>query len=329
MAILVTGGAGFIGSVVVEMLLDAGESVVVFDSLKAGHRLAVDPRATFVQGDLLNPADLDALFSSHRIEAVCHLAAEIAVGESVTDPGLHYRTNVIGSLNLADAMVRHGVKKIVFSSTAAVYGEPKQIPIPEDAETRPVNPYGETKLTFERALHWYGKAHGIRHVALRYFNACGASAAHGEYRDRETHLIPILLEVVLGQRQEFGLFGDDYPTHDGSCVRDFVHIADIAQAHILALDYLNEAESDVFNIGSGQQNSNREVLDMVRKVTGHPVPSTTKPRREGDPAVLLASNEKIRRVLGWEPKFPDLESMVQSAWDWRRQHPKGYGSESA
>lgn len=327
MKILVTGGAGYIGSVVTEQLVESRHDVVVFDSLKSGHLEAIHPNAKLEIGNLLESRDLDRTFASHAPEAVCHLAAEIAVGESMADPGLHFQSNLCGSLALADAMVRHGVSKIVFSSTAAVYGYPDELPITETAKKDPVNVYGETKLAFERALRWYGEIHGIRHISLRYFNACGASERYGEYRKHETHIIPILLEVALGKRERFSIFGSDYPTPDGTCVRDYIHVVDIAHAHVLALEALDRIEADAFNIGIGSGYSNREVVDMVRRVTGHKVPTIDADRRPGDPPTLVASSEKIRRELGWEPRFPTLESMVGSAWAWRSKHPDGYAKE--
>lgn len=324
MKILVTGGAGYIGSVVTEQLVESGHDVVVFDSMKAGHYEAVHPSAKLEVGNLLEPRDLDRTFATHAPDAVCHLAAEIAVGESMADPGLHYENNLCGSLALAEAMVRHRVSKIVFSSTAAVYGFPEELPITEDAKKEPVNVYGETKLAFERALRWYGEIHDIRHISLRYFNACGASERYGEYRERETHIIPILLEVALGKRDQFSIFGTDYPTPDGTCVRDYVHVIDIARAHVLAIEALDRIQADAFNIGIGSGYSNREVVEMVRKVTGHEIPTVEADRRPGDPPVLVASSEKIRQFLGWEPEYPSLESMVASAWAWRSRHPNGY-----
>lgn len=327
MKILVTGGAGYIGSIVTEQLVESGHDVVVFDNLKAGHMQAVHPGARLEVGNLLEPRDLDRAFGTHTPEAVCHLAAEIAVGESMIDPGLHFRNNLSGSLALADAMVRHRVEKIVFSSTAAVYGYPDELPITEEAKKDPVNVYGETKLAFERSLRWYGEIHQVRHISLRYFNACGASKQYGEYRERETHIIPILLEVALGKRERFSIFGTDYPTPDGTCVRDYIHVVDIARAHVLALEALDRIEADAFNIGIGSGYSNREVVDMVRHVTGHEIPTFDADRRPGDPPTLVASSDKIRRTLGWEPQFPTLDSMVRSAWSWRSKHPNGYGGD--
>lgn len=326
MRILVTGGAGFIGSVITEQLVEAGHSVVVLDNFKSGHRAAIHPSAQVIDGDIELPSDLDRAFSESMPDAVCHLAGEIKVDESARNPGLHFRANVVGGIHLLDAMVRHNVCKLVFSSTAAVYGEPSSIPIVESDPTVPVNPYGETKLQFERALRWYAEIHGLHHVTLRYFNACGASMRYGEHRQQETHIIPILFEVALGQRHGFKLFGQDYPTKDGTCVRDYIHVVDIASAHILALDTMESLGSAIYNVGTGGGYSNLEVLEAAREVTGHPIPFEFAERRPGDSATLVASSDKIRKELGWEPKFPDLHSMVESAWLWRRNHPNGYSN---
>lgn len=327
MKILVTGAAGYIGSVVTQTLIDGGHDVVAFDNLKSGYRAAVDARANFVQGDILSERDLDRAFHEQDVEAVCHLAGEIAVHESATDPGLHFRANACGGISVADAMVRHGIKKIVFSSTAAVYGEPDKIPLDEDSRTEPGNAYGETKLQFERALKWYGQSHGIGSIILRYFNACGATDRNGEWREKESHIIPILFEVVLGQRPHFTLFGTDYETADGTCVRDYIHVRDIAAAHMAALEALTPDSRAIFNVGIGAGYTNRQVLETARRVTGHAIPCIESERRPGDTATLIASSEKIRRELGWKPIYPGLEGMVESAWAWRSRHPRGYASE--
>lgn len=324
MKVLVTGAAGYIGSVVAERLIEKGHTVVAFDNLQEGNRKAVHPDAVFVYGDVCDRGALMSAFAAHRPDAVVHLAAMVVVDESVRDPGLHYRTNLCGGINLLDAMVAFGCPTLVFSSTAAVYGEPEVVPISEEARQNPVNPYGETKLQFERALAWYRNAHGIRHVSLRYFNACGATARYGESRRKETHIIPLLFEVALGHRERFSLFGSDYPTHDGTCVRDYVHVADIADAHIAALAKAEHLGGSAFNLGSGTGYSNLEVIEAVRKVTGHPVPYELAPRRPGDPAALVASNDKAKSQLGWQPSFTGLEAMVETAWVWRREHPNGY-----
>jgi UDP-glucose 4-epimerase len=324
MRVLVTGAAGYIGSVVTERLIEGGHEVFAIDSLKTGHRAAVHPNAKFTQLDLLDAPALREAVSEARPDAAVHLAAEALIDESIRDPGLFFRVNVTGGLNLLDAMVASGVKRIVFSSTAAVYGEPDHIPITEESPKEPVNAYGESKLQFERALPWYHRAHGIRHVSLRYFNACGATERCGESRSKETHIIPLLFEAALGRRERFSLFGSDYPTRDGTCVRDYVHVADIADAHLLALGKMDELEQAAYNIGSGSGYTNREVVDAVKRVTEREFEVEVAERRAGDPAQLVASNEKIKRDLGWSPKFEDIESMVRSAWKWRLEHPEGY-----
>ncbi|MBT7163988.1 MAG: UDP-glucose 4-epimerase GalE [Victivallales bacterium] len=321
MKILVAGGAGFIGSVCTEYLLNRGHEVVVFDALINGHREAVDPRAAFVQGNL---ADVDAVMQTvaeHRPEGVIHFAAFIEVGESMRDPGKYFRNNVANGLNLLDACVAHKVRKIVFSSTAAVYGMPEQIPIPESEPTKPINPYGESKLMFERILHWYREAHGLNYVALRYFNAAGCSVAFGEDHHPESHLIPLIMQAAEGKRDCIKVFGTDYDTPDGTCIRDYVHVLDLSQAHLLAL------ESDVtgaFNLGSGNGHSVRAIIDAVREVTGIDFPVVEDERRPGDPARLVSDSTAARQVLGWKPEFDDVREIVRSAWEWRRAHPEGY-----
>ena len=323
MTVLVTGAAGYIGSVVAERLLEHGHEVAVFDDLSQGHRAAVPPGAGLFEGDLRDRVRLAEVMSSVRPAAVVHLAAEALVGESVTDPAKFFEVNVTGGLNLLDAMRGAGVRRLVFSSTAAVYGEPRELPIREDAPLRPVNAYGASKLAFERALPWYASAYGLRHVSLRYFNACGATAARGEHHVPETHLIAILLEVALGLRPQIRIFGSDYDTPDGTCVRDYVHVGDIADAHLLALDRIDRIESGAFNLGNGNGFSNREVVEAVRRVTGHPIPAPAAARRAGDPARLVASAERAREVLGWSPRYRTLDEMIATAWAWRkdRLHP--------
>lgn len=321
MKIFVTGAAGYIGSVVAERLIEHGHEVVAFDSLVHGHREAVPPGASLVQGDLLDRDALIALVRDGRFDAVVHLAAEALIDVSLRDPGLFFRANTTGGLNLLDAMVAGGVTRLVFSSTAAVYGEPTVIPIPEDAPKHPVNAYGESKLAFERMLPWYRRAHGVRHVSLRYFNACGATERCGERHEPETHLIPLLLDVAAGRRPSLQLFGTDYDTHDGTCLRDYVHVRDIADAHLLCLDQLEGLAVDAFNLGNGTGYTNREVIDTVRRVTGRAVTVVDSPRRPGDPARLVASADRIRHTLGWTPSMPDLATMVESAWRWARRHP--------
>jgi UDP-glucose 4-epimerase len=298
--------------------------VVALDNLKNGHRAAVHPGATFVQTDLLDADGLTESLRKQRVEAVVHLAAEALIDVSMRDPGLFFRVNVIGGLNLLDAMVATGVRRMVFSSTAAVYGEPEQIPITEEARHAPVNPYGESKLAFEKILAWYHKAYGLKYVTLRYFNACGATERFGEFHVPETHIIPILFEVALGQRARFNLFGTDYDTPDGTCVRDYIHVWDIAHAHVLALKELDRMGARAFNMGNGAGYSNRQVVEAVRQVTGKDIPVVPSPRRPGDPARLVASSDRIRAELGWTPRYPELTTMVETAWAWRQKHPRGY-----
>lgn len=324
--VLVTGAGGYIGSVVTEQLIAQGYDVVAFDNLSHGHAAAIDPRAEFVQGDLLDAELLKNVLIEQSPDAVVHLAAEALIDASLRDPGLFFRVNVCGGLNLLEAMVAAGVKRMVFSSTAAVYGEPKRVPIMEDDDHIPVNSYGESKLAFERMLAWYRKSYGLKHVSLRYFNACGATRDHGEFRDSETHIIPILFEVALGHRDAIRLFGTDYDTPDGTCIRDYIHVADIAQAHILALKHMDRIEAAAYNMGNGAGYSNRQVIDAVSRITGREIPVVPAERRPGDPARLVASSERIRHELGWAPQYPDLETMVATAWEWRQQHPKGYKS---
>jgi UDP-glucose 4-epimerase len=324
MKVLVTGGAGFIGSVVTEQLIAQGHTVSVFDSLIYGHRTAVHPAATFVQGDLLDAAALKTLLATEPFDAVAHLAAEAYIDESLRDPGQFYRANVIGGIHLLDAMVAAGVKKLVFSSTAAVYGQPRENPISEDASHTPCNSYGDSKLAFEHILNWYRVAHKIDYVCLRYFNACGATERCGEFRKKETHLIPICFEVALEQRPVLNLFGTDYDTPDGTCVRDYVHVEDIASAHLLALENLERVGARAYNLGNGEGYSNRQVVGAVSQVTERPIKVVDSPRRPGDPARLVASSARIRAELGWQPRYPDLTHMVETAWSWRQQHPQGY-----
>jgi UDP-glucose 4-epimerase len=327
MAILVLGGAGYIGSHTVYELIDAGKEVVVADNLITGFRAAVHPKAKFYEIDLRNRAQLDELFEKEQIEGVIHFAAFSQVGESMTKPLKYYDNNLCGTTVLLQSMVAHGIDKIVFSSTAATYGEPKRVPIMESDDTQPTNCYGETKLAMEKLMRWTGGAHPLRYVALRYFNACGAHASGkiGEAHDPETHLIPLILQVPLGKREKISIFGDDYPTKDGTCVRDYIHVSDLAQAHILALDYLMKGgESNVFNLGNGVGFTVKEVIDVARSVTGHAIPAEIVPRRAGDPAQLVASSEKARTVLGWKPKYDSLETIVASAWNWHKAHPNGF-----
>lgn len=327
MAILVLGGAGYIGSHTVYELIEAGRDVVVADNLLTGFKEAVHPNARFYQVDIRNRREVDELFEKEKIDGVIHFAACSQVGESMSNPLKYYDNNLSGTTVLLQSMVAHGVDKIVFSSTAAAYGEPERVPICENDKTEPTNCYGETKLAMEKMMNWTGRAHNLRYVALRYFNACGAhpSGAIGEAHDPETHLIPLILQVPNGKRPKISIFGDDYPTKDGTCVRDYIHVSDLAQAHILALDYLMRGEpSEVFNLGNGVGFTVKEVIDVARKVTGRAIPAEICPRRAGDPAQLVASSEKAKTVLGWKPQYADLETIVASAWSWHKNHPNGY-----
>lgn len=326
MAILVFGGAGYIGSHTVHELASQGADVVVADNLQTGHEQAVHPKARLRKGDIRDAAFLNDLFTTEKIDAVIHFAANSVVGESMADPLKYYDNNVYGTMCLVRAMLANGVDKIVFSSTAAAYGEPENIPILETDRTVPENAYGETKLAVETMFKWLSRV-GLRYVPLRYFNASGALAdgTIGEDHNPETHLIPIILQVANGARREVNIFGDDYPTQDGTCVRDYIHVSDLAQAHIQAVNYLiHGGKSDVFNLGNGVGFSVREVLEMCRKVTGRPIPAAVSPRRAGDPARLVASAAKAKEVLGFAPAHSDLENIVTTAWNWHRKHPKGF-----
>ena len=325
MRVLVTGGAGYIGSVVVEELLSDDHQVVVYDNLAKGHRQSVPANVPFIEADLLDRERLIEAFREHQIEAVIHMAADSLVGESVQQPDKYYRSNVVAGLSLLNAMRHAGVKRLVFSSTAAVYGEPEKQPIEETDLANPTNPYGETKLTFERALRWHESAYGIRYASLRYFNAAGATDRCGEWHDPETHLIPLVLQAANGQRQHVEIYGEDYQTRDGTCVRDYIHVVDLARAHVLALQILGE-RSAIYNLGCGGEGySVREVIEVANEITGRQIPTKVGPRRSGDPAVLIASSEKIKRELGWAPQFQDLRKIVDSAWQWLQQNPRGYG----
>jgi UDP-glucose 4-epimerase len=324
MRVLVTGGAGYIGSVVAEGLLKDGHDVVVYDNLYKGHRASVAPEAKFVEADLLDGEQLRRTLLDGQIEAVIHMAANSLVGESVTEPAKYYRNNVVAGLVLLDAMREADVRRIVFSSTAAVYGEPSKQPIEETDPTNPTNTYGETKLAFERALRWYENAYNIHYASLRYFNAAGATERCGEAHDPETHLIPVVLQAAAGRRARVEIYGEDYPTRDGTCVRDYIHVVDLARAHILALDILDE-RSAIYNLGCGGEGySVREVIETAREVTGKDIPVHASPRRAGDPAVLIASSARIRQELGWMPERQDLRTIIRSAWTWMQQHPDGY-----
>lgn len=318
MRVLVTGGAGYIGSVIVDQLVAEGHTVVVYDNLSKGHSDAVSRDARFVNADLLDEKMLRDTLGSHAIEAVIHMAASSLVGESMSSPGRYYRNNVVASIGLFDAMSQAGIRNVVFSSTAAVYGEPEKQPIAETAPLSPSNTYGETKLAVERAMHWYGGAHGLRYVSLRYFNAAGATGERGERHDPETHLIPLVLRAARDERQPITVFGDDYPTRDGTCVRDYIHVSDLARAHVLALGALarNEVSADIFNLGCGDGYTVKEVIDTARQVTGRKIPVQVGARRAGDPAVLIASSDRIARVLGWQPRHSTIDNIVTSAWKW-------------
>jgi UDP-glucose 4-epimerase len=322
MKILVVGGAGYIGSVCAELLLDAGHTVSIFDNLSEGHRAAMDSRSQFIDGDLQDRQLVEKTLSRQRPDAVMHFAANALVGESMQNPSKYFRNNVANGLNLLDAMVAAGVGKIIFSSTCAIFGPPERLPIDEATPKQPINPYGESKLAFEKILRWYDQIHGVRFVALRYFNAAGASAKFGEDHRLETHLIPNVLRVALGEKPSVEIFGTDYETPDGTCIRDYIHIIDLAQAHILAL---NATKSDFYNLGTGGGASVRQVIDSCRKVTGRKIDVLEKPRRPGDPPRLIASSEKISRELGWKPQFQSLDAIIESAWKWHQKFPRGYG----
>jgi len=324
MNVLVTGAAGYVGSISAELLVKRGHTVIALDNLSEGHRLAVPEQAVFLQCDLGNAQQLDQIFRSHPIDAVMHFAAESLVEKSVREPSAFYRTNVAYGIHLLDAMAEHGVKRLIFSSTAAVYGEPEKVPITEKHRTSPINPYGRSKLLFEQILEGYRASTGLCYLSLRYFNAAGASEERGEDHRNETHIIPILLQVALGQRSRFQVNGNDYPTPDGTCLRDYVHVVDIAQAHILALDQLDRVSGQAFNVGSDHGFSVLQVLETVRHIVGKPIPAAIGSRRPGDPAVLVASSEKIRRELGWKPQMSSLQTIVETAWAWKQRFPCGY-----
>jgi UDP-glucose 4-epimerase len=325
MRILVTGGAGYIGSTVAAQLLELGHRVVVIDDLRRGHRGAVPERAEMGVGNVGEDHTIERAFSAGPVDAVMHFAALAEVGESMQVPEVYFHNNTFNTLRLIEAMLAHGVSKLVFSSTAAVYGSPERSPIEETAPMRPTNPYGESKLMVERMLAWFHELRGLRYASLRYFNVAGGTPNRGEDHNPESHLIPRILQVALGQHKNIKIFGDDYPTPDGTCVRDYIHVSDLAQAHVLALGALEERAPLIYNLGNGKGFSVREVVDTARRVTGHAIPAETEGRRAGDPPVLVASSEKIERELGWAPQYAALESIIGSAWEWHRTHPKGYG----
>ena len=325
MKVLITGGAGYIGSIVTEELIKQGEDIIVFDNLYSGHRAAVHPEAIFVQGDLADRAAVRSLFEMYDVAAVMHFASHILVGEAMEQPFKYLRDNVTNGLNLLQEAVVHRVRRFILSSTANLFGNPQRVPIDEEEQIVPGSPYGESKHVLERTLHWLDRLYGFRYAALRYFNAAGASPTgeRGEDHDPETHLIPLVLKVALGQREKITIFGDDYPTRDGTCVRDYIHVTDLAQAHILALRAL-DAGSRTYNLGNGKGFTVKEVTETCRKVSGHPIPAEVGPRRPGDLPILIASSDRIRRELGWEPRYPDLRTIIEHAWEWHRTHPRGY-----
>jgi UDP-glucose 4-epimerase len=322
MKILVVGGAGYIGTVCAELLLDEGHPVSIFDNLSEGHRRAIDSRAEFIEGDLAGIDGIQSALASFQPEAVMHFAASALVAESMENPSKYFRNNIANGLNLLDAMVATGVKQFVFSSTCAIFGPPERVPIDESLPKSPINPYGESKLAFEKILRWYGEIHSLRFVSLRYFNAAGASERFGEEHRIETHLIPNVLKVALGQKPHVEIYGTDYDTPDGTCIRDYIHILDLARAHILALA---APSSEFYNLGTGGGTSVREVIESCRKITGHKIPVLEKPRRPGDPARLIAASERIQRELGWRPKFQSIDAIIESAWKWHQKFPNGYG----
>jgi UDP-glucose 4-epimerase len=324
MNILVTGAAGYIGSICAEVLLARGMRVIALDSLIEGHRPAVPPGATFAQVDLADRPQLENVFSQQKIDAVMHFAAEALVAKSVSEPSIFYATNVAGGVNLLDAVTRHGVKKFIFSSTAATYGEPEIVPIPEDHRKAPINPYGKSKLVFEQILADYRAYTGLEYAVLRYFNAAGASEELGEHHRIETHLIPRVLDAAAGNLPHVDVFGTDYPTPDGTCVRDYIHVLDIADSHVRALQAIDRVTGEAFNVGNSRGFSILEVIDAAERITGRKIPRKLGPRRPGDPAVLVASKEKLNRTLGWEASHSSLEEIIQSAWAWKQKHPRGY-----
>jgi len=324
MKILVTGAAGYIGSVCTEMLLERGHQVIALDDLSEGHEEAVDARARFCRVSLYDVDSVDEVFRANRIDAVMHFAARCLVEESVRKPGKYYRANVSAGINLLEVMLRHGVKKFIFSSTAATYGEPETTPIAEEHPTAPVNPYGASKLLFERVLADFLGNSGMEYITMRYFNAAGASRKFGEEHRPETHIIPLLLEVAAGERESFQIYGTDYATPDGTCIRDYVHVMDISQAHALAVEQISQFRGRIYNIGNGRGFSVHEVVETAQSVTGRKINCRKAPRRAGDPAILVASSERISRELGWSPKFSSLEAIIETAWKWKQEHPRGY-----
>jgi len=321
--ILVTGGAGYIGSVVVEQLIASGYKAVVIDNLSQGHKQAVHPRAEFILGDLKDTPLLDQLFKEHQPEAIMHFASNTLVGESMEKPFLYLEQNVVNALNLLKIAIRHQTKKFILSSTANLFDKPQKIPITEQEQITPGSPYGESKAIIERILYWLDRTHGLKYACLRYFNAAGATSERGEDHHPEYHLIPLVLQVAMGKRKQIKIFGDDYPTSDGTCVRDYIHVSDLAQAHILALSRIEQG-SCYYNLGNGQGFSVKQVIEAARQVTGHPIPAQVVDRRPGDPAILIAGSQKIKKELGWKPQYSDIKKIIKSAWDWHQNHPSGY-----
>jgi UDP-glucose 4-epimerase len=325
MKILVSGGAGYIGSITVERLIQAGEEVIVFDNLYQGHRDAVHPDAIFVQGDLADQAAVEAAIATHKPDGIMHFASYTLVGESVEKPFMYLRDNIVNGLNLIEAAVANNVKGFILSSTANLFDDPDRMPIDEDERIVPGSPYGESKFILERYLYWMDRLYDMRYTCLRYFNACGATETRGEDHDPETHLIPLVLQVALGQRDKITIFGDDYNTPDGTCVRDYIHVVDLAEAHILAMkEILNGGHSRKYNLGNGRGFSVKQVIETAREVTGHPIPAEIGPRRAGDPDILIASSETINHDLGWAPIYPNLRQIIEMAWKWHVANPHGY-----
>jgi UDP-glucose 4-epimerase len=329
MKVLVTGGAGYIGATTVRSLLADGHEVAVYDNLSKGHREALPPEVPLIVADVADRAALDSAFRQYQPEAILHFAAFIEAGESMKQPERFFRNNSAATLTLLEAMLANGVGNLIFSSTAALYGEPRQIPIEETDPLDPTNAYGESKLLVERMLGWFGRVHDLRYASLRYFNAAGSDGYSGERHQPETHLVPLVLRAATGERKSISIFGTDYPTPDGSCVRDYIHVSDLAQAHVLALYALEHRDRLIYNLGNGRGFSVREVIDSAKRVTGVAIPVVEAPRRPGDPAILVASSERVRRELGWAPQYTDLDSIIASAWQWMQQHPAGYASEAA
>ena len=324
MRVVVTGGAGYIGATTVQSLIESGHDCVVFDNLSKGHAQAIPDSVQLIEGDVADRALLENVFREHRPEAVLHFAAWIEAGESMRVPEKYFRNNSASTLTLLESMMANGIGKLIFSSTAALYGEPERIPIQEDAQLRPTNAYGESKLLVERMLAWFHRIHGFRYASLRYFNAAGSNGHSGELHEPESHLIPLVLQVASGKREHISIYGTDYPTEDGTCIRDYIHVSDLADAHVLALEALDQHDKLIYNLGNGTGFSVRQVIDSARRVTGKAIKAVETARRAGDPAVLVASSEKIRRELNWRPKHADLEEIISSAWQWVQKHPRGY-----